>query len=272
MPGPDPLLLQTLLTRIDAALVAHGEGLLVVGLCGAQGSGKSTLAAAILTALGAKGLAAATLSLDDLYLTRAERQQLGRSIHPLLATRGVPGTHDIALGLSTIAALERGEPAPLPRFDKGLDDRMTEAKWPVAPPACKVLLLEGWCVGAAPQSAAMLAEPVNALERAEDADGIWRGYANAALAGQYQALFASIDLLILLAAPGWDVVAAWREEQEAPLRAAGAPQAMDAAALARFIQHYERLTRWILEETPGRADLTVPLGAAREVLGLVSSI
>jgi len=36
------------------------------------------------------------LSLDDFYLGHAARLQLARDIHPLLATRGVPGTHDIA--------------------------------------------------------------------------------------------------------------------------------------------------------------------------------
>ena len=268
MPAPDRQLLETLQSRITAALPANGS-LLVVGLCGAQGSGKSTLAAALVAALGQEGLAAATLSLDDLYLTRAERQQLARRIHPLLATRGVPGTHDVALGLQTIAALERGAAAAMPRFDKGLDDRAAQTSWSHAPAQCRVLLLEGWCVGAAPQAAAALAAPVNALEQCEDPQGIWRSYANTALAGAYRALFVRIDRLILLAAPGWEVVAQWREEQELPLRAAGAAQAMDPAELARFIQHYERLTRWILDEMPARADLTVRLGPGREVLGSV---
>lgn len=267
MAGPDPHLLHTLLARIDAALAAQGSGLLIVGLCGAQGSGKSTLAAALVAALAAKACPAASLSLDDLYLSRAERQQLARSVHPLLATRGVPGTHDVALGLQTIAALERGEAAALPRFDKGSDDRAPAASWPHAPAQCRVLLLEGWCVGAVPQVAAALAAPVNALERREDAQGVWRKYATAALARPYRALFDRIDLLILLAAPSWEVVAGWREEQELPLRDAGAALAMDPAELARFIQHYERLTRWILDEMPARADLTVRLGPKREVLG-----
>ncbi|MGB7654169.1 MAG: kinase [Novosphingobium sp.] len=265
MAGPNPHLLHILLARIDTALAVHGPGLLIVGLCGAQGSGKSTLAAALVAELGANGLPAATLSLDDIYLTRAERQQLASSIHPLLATRGVPGTHDVALGLQTIAALKRGEAVALPRFDKGLDDRAPQASWPRAPAQCRVLLLEGWCVGAVPQATAALASPINALEEREDAQGIWRSYANSALAGPYRDLFCAIDLLILLAAPGWDVVAQWREEQELPLRRARAAQAMDPAALASFIQHYERLTRWILEEMPQRADVVVQLDRQRGV-------
>ena len=266
MAGPDPHLLDLLSRRITAA-AAHHAGLLVIGICGAQGSGKSTLVAALAARLGEQGTVCAVLSLDDLYLMRAERAQLGRDVHPLLATRGVPGTHDVALGLAVIAALKRGEPAKLPRFDKGRDDRADEADWPCAPPKCQVLLFEGWCAGAAPQPASALARPVNALEEREDPDLIWRSYANAALTGPYQELFARIDLLILLAAPGWEVVECWRDEQEAALRHSHAERAMSPATVARFIQHYERLTRWILEEMPGRADITVRLGPHREVIG-----
>lgn len=129
-----------------------------------------------------------------------------------------------------------------------------------------MLLLEGWCLGAVPQTD--LSAPVNALEAEEDPSGLWRSHVNAALAGDYQRLFARIDLLVLLAAPGWDVVAKWREQQEAELRQRGGAAVMNPAQVSRFIQHYERLTRWILEEMPMRADLTVRLGPDREVLSL----
>lgn len=263
--GPviDPRLTDAILARIPPARPGR---MVVLGICGAQGSGKTTLVAALAEQLAGAGRRVASLSLDDLYLTRAERQRLAREVHPLFATRGVPGTHDVPLGLETIAALERGEPASLPRFDKSRDDRAPKADWPLAPAGTEVLLLEGWCLGARPQTD--VTRPINALEAAEDPDGIWRAYANAALAGDYQRLFARIDSLVLLAAPGWEVVANWREQQEAELRKKGGPQVMDADQVARFIQHYERLTRWILEEMPARADLTVRLGPQREVLAL----
>ena len=79
-------------------VTAAGAGALVVGLTGSQGSGKSTLAARLPPLLAARNLRAAVLSLDDLYLPKAERQRLAREVHPLLATRGVPGTHEVALG------------------------------------------------------------------------------------------------------------------------------------------------------------------------------
>jgi D-glycerate 3-kinase len=254
----------TILNRIRSALPTR-RAPLVIGICGAQGSGKTTLVAALAALLDAEGIAAATLSLDDLYLTKAERQALARDVHPLLITRGVPGTHDVALGLEKIAALERGEAARLPRFDKGSDDRAPVADWPLAPAGTQVLLLEGWCLGARPQAPGALIDPANALEAEDDPDGLWRAYANDALAGPYRALFDRIDQLILLAAPGWSVVATWREQQEAGLRAV-APGAMTPGQVERFIQHCERLTRWILEEMPSRADLVVRLGSDRQLL------
>ena len=64
----------------------------LIAISGAQGSGKSTL-----TTRAARDLSCAALSLDDVYLTRAERAALAARIHPLFAVRGPPGTHDLAL-------------------------------------------------------------------------------------------------------------------------------------------------------------------------------
>lgn len=258
------------LMRIMPDLLADADdGLAVLGLCGAQGSGKSTLATALKDRMEAQETPTAILSIDDLYATRTERQALAQTVHPLLATRGVPGTHDVALGLTVIAALERGDAAPLPRFDKAADDRLPKSAWPRATAGTRLLILEGWCVGAWPQPEAEIVEPANALERDEDGDGRWRRYANAALGGVYQRLFARIDRLVLLAAPGFAVVQGWRTQQERNLRAQGdGAGVMDDAAIARFIQHYERLTRHILTEMPGRADMVIDLREDRSVAGV----
>lgn len=243
-----------------------GRRPLVVGLCGAQGSGKSTLAAA----LAGRFPRSVALSLDDLYLTQAERRRLASEVHPLLGTRGVPGTHDVDLGLATFAALDRGEAVRLPLFDKARDDRAEPDHSPVAPGGCQLVIFEGWCVGARAQPAEELVQPVNELERERDAGADWRRYVNAALSGPYAALFGRIDLLFLLAAPGWHQVFAWRSEQEQALRRAapGGDGLMDDAALRTFVSHYERLTRWILSEMPSRADLTLRLAADRQCIGV----
>lgn len=239
----------------------RGAAPMLVGIAGPQGSGKSTLAARIARTFPG----AAILSLDDLYLPRADRRRLAEEVHPLLATRGVPGTHDVALGLATIAALRRGEPVALPRFDKASDERVAEADWPRAAPECPLIVLEGWCLGAPPMPASRLVDPVNALEAAEDRDGVWRRWVDARLAQDYPALWEQIDALLWLAPPSFETVLGWRREQEAALRRA-APAGvavMDNAAVERFVAHYERITRWMIETMPAVADRTVRMDAAR---------
>lgn len=248
------------------AAVAMGPAF-VVGICGPQGSGKSTTVRVVAALLAARGLTVATLSLDDIYLPRADREALAREIHPLLRTRGVPGTHDVALGQAVLDGLAGGGETALPRFDKATDDRAPIDAWPVVAGPIDIVLFEGWCVGARPEPAKALAAPINALERERDPDGAWRAHVNAALAGPYRALFARLDLLVLFTAPDFDTVLAWRREQEAKLRerlaATGPGGAMSDDEVAVFVQHYERLTRHIARETPARADIVVALDKDR---------
>ena len=248
---------------------------IVAGLCGSQGSGKSTMAAFLKALLEDKGLKTAVLSIDDLYLTLPERERLAAQVHPLLKTRGVPGTHDVGLGHALIDVLTRAAAeVSLPRFDKAEDTRAPAASWPRLISPVDVILLEGWCVGAIPQTEAALLEPINALERDEDEGATWRRYVNRRLEGDYAGFFGRIDILALLEAPSFEVVYGWRSLQERKLadrvRLHGltGTKVMDAAQIARFLMFYQRLTEWILEEMPGRADILMPLDETHRILGV----
>lgn len=238
----------------------------LIGIAGAQGSGKSTLAQAAAQALG--GVA---LSIDDVYLTRRERHDLARQVHPLFATRGPPGTHDLGLLNHTLNALQQAGPhdlTPLPRFDKLVDDRLPQAHWPLYAGRPRVILLEGWLVGATPRNEVDLSKPANALEADEDAQRIWRQTQNHHLYTDYSSLWGSLDLLIHLRAPSFDVVLDWRCEQEAGLMGLSSPADLPRErrdALTRFIAHYQGLTQHMLDGGID-ADITVQLDRHRQRL------
>lgn len=233
----------------------------LIAIAGAQGSGKSTLAAG-----AARTLSCATLSLDDVYLTRAERTALAARLHPLFAVRGPPGTHDLGLLDQTLARLRAavpGDRTPVPSFDKLADDRRPEADWPVFKGRPRAILLEGWCLGATPHGPSELAASINDLERIDDPDAVWRRAINHSLATGYARLFATFDALLFLKAPGFDRVLDWRAEQEVGLTGAPVPAAR-RAELARFIQSFERTTRHMLAGGVA-ADIVVELDEDRGI-------
>ncbi len=234
----------------------------MIGIVGAQGSGKTTLARA-----AAERFGAAQISIDDVYLTRAEREALASSLHPLFLTRGPPGTHDLGLLDGLIAALSDVGPdtvTRLPDFDKRGDDRAPMEGWRAFAGRPSAVLIDAWCLGAEPEATAALAEPLNALERERDPDGAWRGAVNAFVAGPYAEFTARLDALLFLRAPGFEVVLDWRSEQEADLL--GLPfsdlPAEERTRLADFIQYFERITRRMLDGGV-RADVVVQLDRNR---------
>lgn len=253
---------------VHARLEKSAQRPIVIGLCGAQGSGKSTVSEGLKRRLRAAGLTVALLSIDDIYLTCEERQALG-AVHPLLRTRGAPGTHDIELGLRTLDACASAQTCLLPRFSKRNDTRKPVSEWDRVEAPVDVVVFEGWCVGGMPQNEETLVNPVNDLERLEDPDGRWRRYVNDCLAGSYQQLFERIDWLVLLAAPSFDCIEGWRKEQEQNLRASlfatgvGLGVTLDDSGVRRFVQHFQRITQHILAEMPGRADITIRLDEHR---------
>lgn len=262
--------LAVLLLDHYAGRIARSRRPYLMGLSGLQGSGKSTLARVIKTQAESRGIPTEVLSLDDFYYSRSDRELMAREIHPLLRTRGVPGTHEIELLMSVLVGLRKASdklPVPYPRFDKGRDTRLPPSRWPKVARPPKLVILEGWALGIRPQNAAVLATPVNELERTEDPDGAWRRWVNKQLRG-YQPLWRKLDALIVLQAPNWDVVRRWRSEQEERLIARHAPLAMDGEAMKRFLAHFERLSRHALATLPQLADSWVEYDTERHVTGL----
>jgi D-glycerate 3-kinase len=268
---------KTILPLADRICALHDteKQPIVVGIHGAQGTGKSTLTLFLREILlRHRNRSTANFSLDDIYLTRAEREDLAERVHPLFKTRGVPGTHDVSLGQQVLHHLRSAAPedaTPIPAFDKSRDDRVPRDHWPVFGGRAEVILLEGWCLDARPEKDSALAEPMNRLEENEDPDGVWRRYVNDQLKGEYRQFFDEIDFLVMLKAPSMECVLEWRRLQEQKLakKIRNAPKSgellnnaqdlriMTDDEVGRFVMHYERVTRACLAEMPGRADVLI---------------
>lgn len=252
---------QALLDRLIADSRGRHPGRpALIGVAGAQGSGKSYHC----RAYAAAHPRVAHFSLDDVYLTKAERiwradnisgfsavrdrdgkfdvRHVERPVlERMLLTRGPPGTHDLGLAKRTIARLSEPGTTPLPRFDKAADDRAPEAEWPLFLGPAEAILVDGWCMGATPPSPS---EPLNEVER-DDVEGIWRRETERQLTKNYAPFFASFDAIVYLQAPSWEIVRRWRgQQEEETLGRALTPE--EDAALDRFVMHYERITRSML--------------------------
>ncbi|MEA1889676.1 MAG: kinase [Pseudomonadota bacterium] len=246
---------------------------IIVGISGSQGSGKSTLADLLALLLSDKyQLNIVVISIDDFYYTRQQRKTLSRTVHPLMATRGVPGTHDVSLAINTLRDLCTRSMSSIPRFDKSIDDRFPEEEWDQVILKPDIILFEGWCLGAEPQSQLELLEPANELEKNEDPDGVWRQYVNQQLHDVYPDLFNMIDSWIMLKAPSFDCVYQWRLEQENKLReslsgsTSSTDKLMSRQELKRFIQHYQRITEQLLKTLPDKVDYLFELDENRKII------
>lgn len=243
--------------------VGFGSRMQVIGVNGAQGAGKSTFCELLKLVLEEKfGKKVASWSIDDLYLSRKERKRLSEEVHPLLMTRGVPGTHDVKKGLEIINSLRNANDntvTMIPRFNKAIDDVYPESEWTKFVGKPDVVLFDGWCMDAKAQDDTELSTPINDLEANEDKDCVWRHYVNDQLKTDYKNLFDTINFLVMLQVPSYDKVFEWRNLQEEKLRIASkgkeATHIMNPDQVRRFIAHYERITRHILAEMPERADM-----------------
>lgn len=261
---------QPLAERIFSQFTKN-NGAYFVGINGCQGSGKSTLTDFIAEYLATTyQLTIVVMSLDDFYFTGKKRQQLADDIHPLLATRGVPGTHDMTMLASTLTKLKAQQTGfAIPRFNKATDEPYPEAQWPIVKKPADIILLEGWCWGVKPQTDEQLKAPVNELELKHDSKGKWRHYVNQQLKNNYQPLYKTMNFWLALQAPSFDCVYQWRLEQEQKLqdKNMGLPnlKIMKSAGILNFTQYFQRLSVQACLSISQSADAVFYLDYARNI-------
>lgn len=276
-------IVKTLALTANAPKWSKKNKSLIFGVQGTQGSGKSTSSDFIKLLLENEyNLSTVVLSIDDFYLTANQRKELSQTIHPLLQTRGVPGTHDIELAIQTInqlSDLDAHQSMAIPRFEKAIDDRAPKDQWPEVHGPVDVIILEGWCIGLKPETVDSLTNPVNELESKEDKDGKWRSFANESLNSKYQQLFSMIDKQLVLNAPSFDCVYQWRLTQEHKLieriQQSGASnnvKTLTDEGVKRFISHYQRLTEHALRTMPKQADWCLWLTADQKIEKLTEKL
>jgi D-glycerate 3-kinase len=246
-----------------------------VGINGSQGSGKSTLTDYLSLYLESRyRKKVVVISLDDFYLDSNKRNQLANSIHPLLSTRGVPGTHDTFCLKQTLSKLSKGEVGfSIPTFNKATDEPNPEEKWQKIDQPIDIILLEGWCWGVEPQTTEQLETPINELELKQDEKGIWRKFVNQQLTQYYLPLYEIMDYWLVLQAPSFDCVYQWRLEQEEKLAARNAhltnSRIMTADQILAFTQYFQRLSVHGCRTTHERADTIFYLDYDRSITQVV---
>ena len=223
----------------------------IIGLSGGQGAGKSTLAKIFQIILSTiYKLKVVNISIDDFYRTSSERKKLSKFTHPLFMTRGVPGTHDSKMLLQIIKRLKNKnfEKLTVPKFDKSKDDRLKRNFWQKITKKPDIVIFEGWCVGAKPQSKKDLMKSINLLEKREDKKLTWRKKVNNELKVNYKKIFNLIDYKIYINVPSFKHVFKWRLLQEKKLGLkSNNKNVMETSEVKRFIMFYERITKSMMK-------------------------
>ena len=243
---------------------------LFLGVSGGQGSGK-TMVTEILKIILKKFFKRQihVNSIDDFYKTLEERNKMSNKIHSLFKTRGVPGTHDINLvkKFFNFIKKEKFRKIKLPKFEKARDDRLKKKYWYSVKKKPEIVILEGWCVGAKPQTNSLIRKPINILEKYEDKDLIWRKYVNEKLKKEYKKLFAMIDYLIFMKVPNFNMVFKWRLLQENKLRKKSylRTKVMSYNEIKRFIMFYQRITLQMIKDLSKSASVVMLLKKNHEI-------
>jgi D-glycerate 3-kinase len=239
----------------------------VQGILGGQGTGKSTLCEILQVILRYLGFSAASLSLDDLYLTYAERQTLQQQ-DPRLDRRGPPGTHDISLGIKVIEqCLQEDYTAQisLPRFNKsaeeGAGDRFKDTEDINKP---DILLFEGWFVGVQPIAEALFDNCPPPIVTEEDRQF---AIANNQRLQAYVPLWSKLDSLIVLHPEDYRLSKQWRKEAEHKMIAQD-KVGMTDEEIERFVEYFWKALHpeLFIKPLTKTADLVVEIKSDHSIL------
>ena len=234
-------------------------------ISGSQGSGKSTLSKLIKIIIEkTSSKKVMLLSIDDYYLSKIDRYNLSQQIHPLLITRGVPGTHNIKKLKEHLGQFKKKQfPIITPTFNKLKDDISKKTK---VFNKADILILEGWCCGAKPIAKNYLHKNLNQIERDLDQNFKWRNYYNLKLKMEYQKIFNSFDKTIYLQPPSFESVLKWRYAQEKNnAKKTKTKNFMNKNATKTFILYYEKLTKWMIKSMPANADMLIKVDQAQKI-------
>ncbi len=244
----------------------------IIGLAGGQGTGKTTISSIIyLILVKYFKLKVFKISIDDFYKTRKERYKLSKKIHPLLMTRGVPGTHDIDLILRFLRIIKKNNfrPLSLPKFDKSIDDRFKKSQWYKIKSKPDVIIFEGWCVGAKFQKNIELKKPVNFLEKSQDKSMKWRKYVNFQLTGKYKTFHNMLDYLLYLKAENFSLLRRWRLKQEKKLFLKSKNKKnlkiMNKNQVLNFMMTYQRITEEMFKTATKFSSIVMALNEKHQI-------
>ncbi len=245
-----------------------------VGLAGGQGTGKTTISSLIRIILTKYfKLNVFRISIDDFYKTRKERINLSKRVHPMLLTRGVPGTHDINMMLNFFkkSKSKKFKRLKLPTFNKAIDDRYNKKKWYDLKKRPDVIIFEGWCVGAKSEKNDALRKTVNLMEKIKDQKQVWRKYVNDQLKSKYKKLYSQLNCLIYLKATNFNLLQKWRLKQERKLwvKSKVKSKIMSKGDVLNFMQTYQRITQNMFKNTPKYASIILNLNNNHQIKSAV---
>ena len=247
-----------------------------IGLAGGQGTGKTTISSILkIILINYFKLNVFKISIDDFYKTRKDRINLSKRIHPMLLTRGVPGTHDIKMMLDFFknSKKKKFKKMKLPLFDKSIDDRLPKKKWYEIKKRPDVIILEGWCVGAKAQTNQEIKKSMNSMEKTMDKQLKWRKFVNYNLQTSYKKLFKQLDTLLYLKASNFNQLRKWRLKQEKKLKIQTKNKKnlkiMDKKDVISFMQTYQRITENMFKNVPKYASIVMNLNSSHQIKSVI---